>query len=345
MKILFFADVHLHNWNQCSTILGDGFNSRFLNGLAVVKRILDDAIKYRVDLCVFGGDLFHDRSSIATETLGPVIDAFKYAVKSGVKIVALPGNHDYSIRRITSCVTNILDSVGVRVISGFEESKYGGTRIVFIPYQHNDSELKRAMESVNLLRPNLAFMHQGLQGVQSRSGYVLMGEPLKREWLPSCKVFSGHIHECQRVNNFYYVGSPMQLDWGDVGIKKYYFMIEVQGKTVYVVKHRVRDAPEFKNLFVNTTITKGIGGNFVRYVCNGEKELRIAMELSAQAQRMGAAFVAHPVVVDKKGKLPDSTEDPILSIEQMINEYVELRAKENKRTLKNLGQRIIMQTR
>ena len=64
MKILFFSDLHLANYRGFSTpvAFNQDFplinNSRALEQMYVLTKIIDDAIGRKVDLIIFNGDLW-----------------------------------------------------------------------------------------------------------------------------------------------------------------------------------------------------------------------------------------------------------------------------------------------
>jgi DNA repair exonuclease SbcCD nuclease subunit len=346
-RFIFTADLHLHNWPDCSETLENGFNSRFVDGLDVLREILSYALEHEIDCVVFGGDLFHDRSTLPVEFVGSVIKVFAKYTRAGLKIYAYPGNHDYSVRVSSRFSIDLLRAANVCVVGVAKRlalrTGSGTLDVAFVPYQRNTQELHRIMRQMRKKPPDVLFMHQGVQGVQSRSGYVLMGEPLKKEWLIDCLTLSGHIHESQLIGtNFYYVGSPLQLDWGDSCIPKHFFDVELASDDCFVVREVAVNAPKFVNLSTRVAFDSGVvRGNFVRYICENQKELRDAKNQEERLLKYAPAYIAPALLSAKTLMGVGYGKGEPLSLSDMIDAYVDSGDDTNKDTLKKVGKEIL----
>jgi exonuclease SbcD len=95
MKILHFADAHIDMTNYGRHDPETGLPLRVLDFLKSLDEIVDAAIREKVDLVIFAGDAYKDRSPAPTfqREWGKRIIRLS---KAGVRTLLLVGNHDLS---------------------------------------------------------------------------------------------------------------------------------------------------------------------------------------------------------------------------------------------------------
>lgn len=76
MKILFFSDVHAHNYQDFAHY-GSGSNSRLEDAVEAVDAITEEAKVRGVDCICFGGDLYHLKNFVDSQVLRCMFEAFK----------------------------------------------------------------------------------------------------------------------------------------------------------------------------------------------------------------------------------------------------------------------------
>jgi len=95
LKILHFADAHIDIANRGKHDPDNGFAVRILDFIKALDTIVDAAIEERVDLVIFAGDAYKDRTPVPTfqREWGKRIMRLSNA---GIPTLLLVGNHDLS---------------------------------------------------------------------------------------------------------------------------------------------------------------------------------------------------------------------------------------------------------
>jgi DNA repair exonuclease SbcCD nuclease subunit len=168
-------------------------------------------------------------------------DAIRRAVKKGIKVLKLLGNHD-RVGQYTDADNwlPILRRAGAQTFDTPKVifSDWGG-RIFLLPFSKAD-EAKRNIKRLLKSKPDrqkdvLLFHHDLKKALYNQQGSVsdasLTGMDI------SCNAFNycigGHLHQPQTLekSNIYYVGSPFCHDWGEVNQRKRYLIVDKTGIT------------------------------------------------------------------------------------------------------------------
>lgn len=91
LKILHTADIHL---GAKMSFLEDRANVYRQGMIETLESIYDQAVKNKVDLVVFAGDIF-DTPYPSKTTIDIVKNLFKKLADEGIYVAVIPGNHDY----------------------------------------------------------------------------------------------------------------------------------------------------------------------------------------------------------------------------------------------------------
>lgn len=288
------SDVHAHNWNQFSTTLKDGMNSRLKNILDEVelagKHVLDEG----GDTMYIAGDLFHVRGSVSPMVLNPLIDLFTYLSKRGLKVRILTGNHDLESRdsqKMSSACESLRNIEGVKIVSSpeifFEEE------VVMIPWYDNMDDvrkhIKNAIDEINDLGDDhegyTLIIHAPLNGVLS--GIPEHGFYAKElQMLGFKRVFSGHYHNHKAFpGEVYSVGATTHQTWSDVGSLAGHLLVDDKG-----VHYLPTSAPKFIDYelsWSDAEATANCKGQFVRVRLGEADDDEIDM-IRTHIQAMGA---------------------------------------------------------
>ena len=144
MKILIWADMHLHTWTYGSKLI-DGVNSRLLEQAKVMSRIAAAIRKDPVGHIVFLGDLFHTHGKIdasvlkvAYEGITEIMDAA--AETTGARMEVLVGNHDSDRKDLSIHALHWLNSIsGVRLIDDVWHDTEKGFR--YLSYTDDEGDV------------------------------------------------------------------------------------------------------------------------------------------------------------------------------------------------------------
>lgn len=232
MRFLATADVHAHNFSQFSARTADGYNTRLMDAINVLRQFAKSCRDLQVDYGAILGDLFHSRTKLDIDVLAMVHETVcEIAESCRERLLLLVGNHDQHnlVGDVHSMIpfrkANKISVIDVPITINLQ-----GVRVAMHPFTKNIEELTnwcRAQVPVDLL-----CIHQGMReaalgpfdarGVGDLSvndlpldgikHFVLVGDYHKRQLLAGGKV--------------QYVGSPRQQDFGEVGDHKAFTFID-----------------------------------------------------------------------------------------------------------------------
>jgi len=254
--------LHTSDWHVGRKIRG---RSRAGEHRSVLAEIVGIARDRRVDATLVAGDLF-DISSPSPEDESIVYRALLDLAEVG-PVIVVAGNHDNAARleavkplldlgRITVVArptqpgdggVTMLDSLGLKVALLPFVSQRGivkATQIMNLdPDQHAQSyeeRLRRIIDSLTadmgLDTVNIVAGHLTVYGAESGGGEReahIFGYAIPPQAFPGSLsyVALGHLHRQQRIPAsapIWYSGSPMQLDFGEVGDRKGVLVVEVE---------------------------------------------------------------------------------------------------------------------
>jgi DNA repair exonuclease SbcCD nuclease subunit len=213
-------------------------------------------VREDVKYAYFCGDLFHTHGTIPTQAIWIASEMFNRLRQNGIKIRAIPGNHDQYDRQGRIHGLQFLpesERIGKWVDQGLE--------VRSLPYTDDDDVLKRFLGEAGSGEGNMMLMlHQGVSGIPLASGYVL-DERLTSDMIPdNCRAFTGHYHFHKAVTpKLTVVGNLTPLGWGDIDQEKGwliwddespYFEQKIQTASPEFVTHNVGDTTQIERRFV-----------------------------------------------------------------------------------------------
>ena len=271
MKLLHFADAHIDMANYGRHDPETGLPLRVLDFLKSLDVIIEAAITEKVDLVIFAGDAYRDRSPAPTfqREWGKRIIRLS---KAGIRTLLLVGNHDLSpalgranaiqefetldIPHVTVLAKPQFlsaDELGlpVQVIaipwvsrSGLVAATDAGPDEVFTNIEQRLTDLVNMwLEKADPAIPVILTAHASVQGAKFGSERtVMLGADLV---LPGSLVRDsrldyvalGHIHKPQDLNEnahppVIYPGSIERVDFGEAGDDKFFVIADItRGKT------------------------------------------------------------------------------------------------------------------
>ena len=270
MKLLHFADAHIDMANYGRHDPETGLPLRVLDFLKSLDTIIETAISEKVDLVIFAGDAYRDRSPAPTfqREWGKRIIRLS---KAGIRTLLLVGNHDLSpaigrANAIQEFETLDIPHVTVLAKPTFLSAEELGlpAQVIAIPWVSR-SGLVAAMDDASDVSENIETRlgelvqlwlekadpalpviltaHASVQGAKYGSERtVMLGADLV---LPGALVRDprldyvalGHIHKPQDLNEnahppVIYPGSIERVDFGEAGDDKFFVIADVsRGKT------------------------------------------------------------------------------------------------------------------
>lgn len=317
-KRLIFSDLHLHPFLYGSTTTETGYNSRLWSQWLVIQEMIQDAVKCGVKHAYFGGDLFHVHGTISVEAMSIASAMFKSLRANGIKIRAIPGNHDLYDK---AGKINALSFLADEEISG-EWPDDDGLKVSALPYTSDVDVLKKFLGRVgDDGDEHLVLLHQGVLDVPLGSGWVI-NEILKPDMIPdNAMAFTGHYHQYSNVSpNLTVIGNLNPLDWNDCDRNKGWLIWDEE--TNLIERRLQTKAPRFMSWSQDRILgdSASLKGNFVRYTDPVTQDEQI--EIRKALIDAGALSVEFPVVkIAGEVKTIQATEDD--SVNKLVQQFDE----------------------
>jgi len=238
---LLVGDLHFKVSNKLET---DLFEKNLISFLETESRI---------DKIILLGDILDTFEKIHSQVLFRAVEFIKNISKFS-HIVVLIGNHD----RINNDVfmTPVHPFVGLKsdkILIVYETVRL--ENFIFVPYVPN-GRFSEALQHVNFPEKTCKaiFAHQEFKGCKMGAFISETGDCWSENFP---EVFSGHIHESQKINNIFYTGVPFPHGFGDSD-EKFIFLLDKETlnkekvKIPYVEKKIIRmSEKEFLEYQVN----------------------------------------------------------------------------------------------
>jgi len=260
-KTLIFSDLHVAQHKKSVNRLHDC--------LKVLEWVYQTAEEHKVRDIIFGGDLFHDREKIDVLAYHLTFELIE-AHSNKFNVYLLLGNHDLwyfdkwniSSLKPLSAIKNVIvvDKPSVHIINGY--------KVDFLPFTHNPLE---HMEELKKNESEILVAHIAIDGAKLNATQISDvvvehdGEMIKvsKDSFSHWKhVFLGHYHSPQQISdNIEYIGSPLQLDFGEAFQKKHLIIFDFKSKEKQYIENTISpkhlvikdddiDNHEIKNNFV-----------------------------------------------------------------------------------------------
>lgn len=224
MKCAYTADIHLSRYGQDK--LED--ESNLPERLHSIRMSLDGIAQHCVDNDIpdltIAGDMLHGKSIIYAIAQDIMIDYFDRWSKL-INFYVLDGNHDLSGKghQVVSALKPLKNLPGVTWVPFNETLRVGD--ILMVPYGPN---------MVDVIKKNTAktlISHFGLNEGVLNSGISIIADISLRDLEERYEtVILGHYHKPQEIIRpnirLYYVGSPIQLDWGEKNDDKRFLVMD-----------------------------------------------------------------------------------------------------------------------
>lgn len=298
--------------------------------------LVSELTKQGIRDIIICGDLFHYRDEIAVNTIHHVTD-FLHKFDN-FNIIMLVGNHDaYYKDRSDVNSMSILSGWGNICVVDKEvyTHQHGDNRLAFAPWGITADQIPEC---------DILFGHFEIENFNLSQHFVCKHGIKSRDLLSKTDmVITGHFHtrEQRKYKNgeIIYLGNPFQMDFGDAGQTKGYYILDIDSKR-YEFKQN-KKSPTHEKLSLSGLVEHGdvdkfiinrIKNNIVRFIV----DRNISPDEIEQLLRLLSSYkpltltTDYNINFDRFGLEEDDTDLSGISIESAIDEFVNLLDIDNK---------------
>jgi DNA repair exonuclease SbcCD nuclease subunit len=241
-KVCCISDLHIgvHQnnvfWHNVTTAWASWLRDELTN-----KKIKD------ILIC---GDLFHYRDEISVNTLHIANEVLK--LWKDFNIVMLVGNHDayYKDRSDVNSISLFDGWANIRVISKVEQSSNFNKDITFVPWGTNIDYIPDS---------DIIFGHFEIETFKMNAHKVCDHGIKTKDLLNKAKlIISGHFHlrdeRTYEKGTILYLGSPYQMDFGDVESTKGYYILDIPTSTYEFIENTI--SPIHKKVLLSEIVKR-----------------------------------------------------------------------------------------
>lgn len=262
-KILLFSDIHIHSHKSKIKRLEDC--------LQTLRWAFQTAVDRGINDVLFLGDLFQHRQKIETLAYFRTFQIFKEY--NQLDIVLLLGNHDlwFHDKWDVNSIAPFGSLSNVQIVCEPDTLTVAGLDIDFLPYTRNPGEVIKQLSkrspvlcghiAIDDAQLNKLYNTRSEVSVEVDNDMVKVTTDILAGWQ---RVFLGHYHGEQRINNVEYVGSPLQLNFNEAFQTKHIIILDTETLDVEYVENTF--SPKHLIVPANRLAEFDLENNFVRIV-------------------------------------------------------------------------------
>ena len=317
-KIAIISDLHFGK-KKNSEIMLESQSKFFYNQLFPYLRTND--IK---DIIVLG-DIFDSRDLINVKIMNEVYKLFT----NDFQFHVIVGNHDLyhtNSNDITS-LKFLHKFSNVLLYSDIIEINFWGKKILFVPWIIDDIEFSKSIDSYS---SDYVMCHADINGFYMTKEKVSDNQSLSPSSFDNfSKIFSGHFHSYQSklFNNtlITYIGSPYQLNRGDIGDKRGFIILDTNSNTFEFIENN-KSSKFIKLEYPTEIIESELENNFVDIIVDEKLLGDDVNKYLDKINKIKLADECHIIVRKDESYLDDTIQLNIesKSIQEILNDYVDI---------------------
>jgi len=266
-KVCCIADLHI----------GVHQNSMAWHETAIkwAEWLRDNLIEQNIQDIFILGDVYHYRDEVAVNTIHVVNQIL--SIWEGFNIVILVGNHDayYKDRSDINSLSILNGRKNITVIDKPTTFTVHGKTLTFLPWGSN----------INDLTPtDIMFGHLEIESFKMNSFKTCDHGTKTSDLLDKASlILTGHFHlKDERVydnGKIIYVGNPFEMDFGDIGATKGYFILDIKTQAYEFYENNI--SPKHKKLSLSElTDSKQLEGGIKTHITNNIVKLIIDKKIT-----------------------------------------------------------------
>lgn len=242
-KVIITGDIHIHAHR--------GDSRRVEDGLSCLEWVYETTRIAGLDTVIVAGDFLHHRFVLSSYAYAKACGIVSGAKEDGINTIFLLGNHDmfYEDRWDVNSLVPMHDAA--TIIDKPTKLAIHGIDVDFLPYTPTPSKYINEAPFIKPARTLIS--HLAIANAILNSRYNILSveddskekEHIEAEKLHKWeKVWLGHYHYGQKVTSqVEYIGSPMQLTFGEAGQKKHIAIYDLETLESTYVPNKI--SPQF----------------------------------------------------------------------------------------------------
>ena len=330
-EIAFISDIHF----GCR-----GNSEKYISTMvSFFKDTLFNVLKERKikDLRILG-DLFDNRNAINVRTINAVIDVFKFMETKlpELRIKILTGNHDqYYHNRYDIISLNILRNFSnIEIIDKVVTDSINGKSILMVPWIVPDTAIYQDFINISDSdqKFDLLLGHFEISGFEVSPGIVDTHGVRIGKFKNFKRVFSGHYHTRNTINNISYLGCPYPLTWADYGNDKGIHIYDIDTNETTFIPNMT--SPQFIKITMSDLaagkkdMLDKVNGNFVKLIIDKKYNDSAIHQVIALLESKGAILtIDNQYVEQTELSTTETTETDLSKINDPITfllEYIKI---------------------
>ena len=216
MRFICTADLHLSAYTNDPVV--EGIPEKLYYTLLVINNIILYAKKQKIRNIVIAGDIFHTKSIIHSLAQSALLDLIRN--NKDITFYCINGNHDLSSRsgQGVSALKCLDNENNVKMFHDTTLIE----NIYFVPWSPDNmiNDIKSGPPSSFLVA------HLGVNEAQLNNGISITSDIKLSDFRNYSHCLLGHYHKPQNIGNVTYVGSPIQMDWGEKNEEKRFLIVD-----------------------------------------------------------------------------------------------------------------------
>ena len=219
MRYIMTGDLHLSAYSNESVV--QGLPEKIFYTGNTLNHMIFYALKNDISNMIIGGDIFHSKSILHVVAQSYFLDFIRKNLNITFYIIS--GNHDMSSRsgNGVSALKCIDKEPNVKM---FHEATVEDS-IYYVPWNPEKmiDEIRKPPSKVKYL-----VSHLGLNEAKLNSGISIVSDIGLKDLTKYTHCFLSHYHSPQTINNVSYIGSPIQMDWGEKNEEKRFMVLDTE---------------------------------------------------------------------------------------------------------------------
>ena len=281
--------------------------------------------------CILG-DIFESRQSLNLRIAWEVKQLFNLISKI-MPIHMIVGNHDiYYVDKNEITSVDFLTSDRILVWKEPEIVQYGKSKVLMMPWRKSNQEIEECVSEFISEKPTYLFCHCDINGIKTNMKSPAVDYGIESKIFKQFKkVYSGHIHLRQELDNILMMGNNQHTTRADIGNDKYVDILNFETGEHKAIKNT--HSPQFIKFDIKDIIDKKpseikelVSGQLVDVEIDHlyliENGIKINMILK-EVEQYAAILKTFTVYSGEDGEIEVS--DQVVStydINEIINEFI-----------------------